>query len=99
MVDRSDWIEEEPLGSIPITFDQEEEEEWEEDDDWDDEDDEEEFEDEDDEEEETVTMTSVKEALRDPGKSQTCPQGPVIASRPRHDSRAAFFLPSTTGHL
>ena len=49
MVDRSDWIEDEPLGSVPITFD--EEEEWE-DDDWDDEDDEEEFEEEDPEEEE-----------------------------------------------
>ena len=52
MADRSDWIEEEPLTSIPITFDDQDEEEWEDDDDWDDEDDEKELEGEDSEEEE-----------------------------------------------
>ena len=107
MVDRSDRIEEEGLGSVPITLDQEEEggvgggvgggrrlgrrrrrrrvrgrgPRGKKSG----------------KSGKTVTMTSVKEDLRDPGKSQACPQDPVIASRPRHDGRAAFFFPSTTG--
>lgn len=55
MVNRSDWVEGEPVGSVPINmqvFDGKEEEEWEGDDDWDDEDDDEELEDEDLEDEE-----------------------------------------------
>jgi hypothetical protein len=43
IVDRPDRIDDEPFGSIPLTFDKEEEggdeEEWDEDDDWDDDDD------------------------------------------------------------